>query len=439
MARATVRWLLLLTALSGLRRAAGADGVPFGVAEEPLSTILERACPPRADRLVVVELFTGRCAMCRALERETFGAREVSVALAGDVCVRYDAEGEAGRPVAERFRVRRFPTTLFLDATGEEVDRLVGFAAPARFVAETARIRAGTQTLRSLRTRHADRPDDAPASVALGRRLVRSGELEAARALLEPIATTPTPDVAARPAALLGLAELAHQGGDTRAALAWIARLVESYPASAESVDARLLRVDVHLREGAVERAIEAAADARTVTTGASRLARLEETVALLERRRLADTIERWGERAEASGDVEALARAAREALDRGLVLGSAVRWAETVTRALPSDAVALETFAALLHETSSVERSLAIAERALAAAVDADDHARIARRLAAWRAAYEARRQVPPVLPPAPPPTEGDALPAPRPAAARGGVEGGTPSCPPAPGSVVR
>jgi thioredoxin-related protein len=95
-----------------------------------------------SDRLVMVMFSTDWCSWCRRMERETFADREVRDALSQLVVVRLDAEGR-GRDVAARYGVDRYPTLVFMDATGTEVDRILGFLPPERFLVELARIRAG--------------------------------------------------------------------------------------------------------------------------------------------------------------------------------------------------------------------------------------------------------------------------------------------------------
>ena len=434
MRRATLvpfRLLLVASALLGGRRVSG-EGVAIDSVNAPFEQVLERARALPAARLVIVEFFTRRCGLCRALERETFGSRDVGAALANDLSVRYDAEAEVGRPIAERFRVRQYPTTLFLDSSGDEVDRIIGFSSPGRFVEELARIRSGIGTLRGLRAAHAANPGDASVAVALGRRLARAGDADAARELLEPVADATKPDAAARPAALLGLAELAVRIGDSRKAFQRLDRLAAEYPDAAEASDAWVLRVDLHVRDGSYDRALEAAAAARASVADAARLALLEEAVASIERRRLEATILRWGERAEAAGDVESLLRAARTALDRRLATGSALRWAEAAVKAVPDDAGYLEVEAGLLFEAGRPERAITVARAALGLARDADDRLRISRQLAAWRAASDPRAgaSVPDGAP--------DALPVPSPpltiptTPTADGVAPATPDCPP-------
>ena len=372
----------------GEARPASARGVAFADGSDGFGEMLALAKALGPTRLVVVELFTERCAWCRALERETFGSDVVAAALEGDLCVRYDADSYAGKPVAERFGVGSYPTTLFLDPTGEEVDRLAGFVPAPRFLEETARIRAGTRTLKSLRAAHAAQPADAALAVAFARKLAHTGERDAARALLEPVVAATTPDVGVLPAALLGLAEVGNLEGDARLVDECLTKLLGRFPDAPEAADGWILQIDRLVLVGAYERAAAAAAEARRVVKDDAQLARLEERLATFERLRLEATLLRWGERADAAADLESLERAAKVALERRLALGSAVRWAERVAKAAPEDLDAVEVYADLLFETGRTERALRTATEAFGVTKDARVRDRLARRIAAWRAA---------------------------------------------------
>ena len=95
-----------------------------------------------ADRLVMVEFYTEWCVWCRRLEEVTFRDAQVVAELERMVPIRLDAEGR-GRAAAERYGVDRYPTVVFLDATGSEVGRILGFLPPERFIGELVRIREG--------------------------------------------------------------------------------------------------------------------------------------------------------------------------------------------------------------------------------------------------------------------------------------------------------
>ncbi len=416
-----------LGALGARTALAEERGVPFDSTNAPLRDVLDRA--RSAGRPVMFELYTAACSWCKVLERETLQAPPVVAALAPYLCVRHDAGSEAGRIVAGRYRVRGFPTLVFTDAAGEEIDRIIGYLPPDRFAKEVARIRAGDGTLAALRRAHeADRAAPGPA-VAYARRLVRAGDLATAEALLQPMADAAAADGRGRPhepsvraGALLGLAEASLARQDARAALERFERLTRELPDAPEAGEAWCRCVQLLAKAGEVERALATAQVARTKALTDEHAVVLEETTFWLERQRAQATLVRWGERALAAGDPEALHRAAKSALERRLVLGTAVAWAEQAVAGLRRDPLALETWADLLYETGSPERAVATLVEAIHAVDDAEARLRFQDKVARYRAGAAAPPRAegataapstspPPVpprpLPPPPPPPE--------------------------------
>ncbi len=92
--------------------------------------------------LVMVQFTTEWCSWCRRLEADTLASDEVRREIDGLVAIEQDAENE-GRELARRFDVVSYPTVVFTDADGREVDRIVGYRPPDDFVADIRRIRAG--------------------------------------------------------------------------------------------------------------------------------------------------------------------------------------------------------------------------------------------------------------------------------------------------------
>ncbi len=129
--------LVIALALVGVA-CAGGDERPWfrGDLEAALAVAAD------TDRLVMVEFYTDWCVWCRRLEEVTFADPKVVAEMELLVPIRLDAEGR-GRESAARYGVDRFPTVVFLDATGAEVDRILGFLPPDRFLGELVRIRTG--------------------------------------------------------------------------------------------------------------------------------------------------------------------------------------------------------------------------------------------------------------------------------------------------------
>ncbi len=59
------------------------------------------------------------------------------------VSIKINAEKDEGKALAEKYGVSGFPTLLLVDPKGEEVDRIVGFRPPDKFIATLKPILAG--------------------------------------------------------------------------------------------------------------------------------------------------------------------------------------------------------------------------------------------------------------------------------------------------------
>ncbi|MEE4271926.1 MAG: thioredoxin fold domain-containing protein [Thermoanaerobaculales bacterium] len=101
------------------------------------------------DTLVFVEFNTEWCSWCRRFETETLTDVAVREELAEFVAIQLDAEGE-GAEAAQRLTIDNYPTVVFLDSSGEEVERIVGYLPPEKFVKEVRRIRKGDTLLACL-------------------------------------------------------------------------------------------------------------------------------------------------------------------------------------------------------------------------------------------------------------------------------------------------
>ncbi len=110
------------------------------------------------DSVVMVEFYTDWCTWCRRLESDTFTAPEVRRELEKLVPIRINAE-KKGEALAHSFGVDGYPTVIFVDADGVEVDRLVGYLPPERFLEEVRRIRHG-DTFAACLTRLKSDPAD---------------------------------------------------------------------------------------------------------------------------------------------------------------------------------------------------------------------------------------------------------------------------------------
>lgn len=142
--------------------------VAFAVACQPGSSVwfkgnVVQAADQARDRetLVMMEFYTDWCSWCRRLEEDTFTDPAVVAELEMVVPMRVDAEG-AGEELASRFGVDSYPTMVFIDPDGEEVDRILGYLPPEAFVRQMQRIRTG-DTFMACLYRLAEDPADVEA------------------------------------------------------------------------------------------------------------------------------------------------------------------------------------------------------------------------------------------------------------------------------------
>ena len=107
------------------------------------------------NTLVFVEFYTDWCSWCRRLESETLSDRKVREELGKLVPMQLNAETD-GIEAARRFGIESYPTMIFLDPSGKEVERILGYLPPDKFAEEVRRIRTGDTLYACLQELHDD-------------------------------------------------------------------------------------------------------------------------------------------------------------------------------------------------------------------------------------------------------------------------------------------
>jgi len=85
--------------------------------------------------------------------------------------MRIDAEKGEGVDLAKKYNVRGYPTTVFVNSQGEEVDRIVGYLPIDEFLAEIKRIENGENTYSSLQDQVEKNPEDIDALKAFASKI----------------------------------------------------------------------------------------------------------------------------------------------------------------------------------------------------------------------------------------------------------------------------
>ncbi|MDI6809409.1 MAG: outer membrane protein assembly factor BamD [Candidatus Eisenbacteria bacterium] len=95
---------------------------------------------------------------CKRLEKETFSSREVVDFSKNFIVTKVNADKDT--TLARGFRVAGYPTTIVLRPSGDEADRVVGYAKPHEFVSKVNDYLAGKGTLSAMLAEEPSRASD---------------------------------------------------------------------------------------------------------------------------------------------------------------------------------------------------------------------------------------------------------------------------------------
>lgn len=122
-----------------------ASRVPF-IEGRPFAEILRKAKAEKKP--IMVDVYAVWCGPCKLMDAKTFAHPAIADwASKKLVSVKIDAEKGEGRKIARRYSVGSFPTVLFLDSDGNELDRLQGAFDPDPFRAGAEKILSGQSNL----------------------------------------------------------------------------------------------------------------------------------------------------------------------------------------------------------------------------------------------------------------------------------------------------
>lgn len=140
------------------------------------------------NKILMVDVFTDWCKWCIELDNKVYSNPEVyNFANAHQVNYRIDAEKGEGIEFAKKYNVTGYPTVLFLDGSGNEIDRIIGYYPEKEFFANMKDYNAGKNTFADLKKRMEKDPNDIPATLSMAEKQMALGNNDEARKLLNKI------------------------------------------------------------------------------------------------------------------------------------------------------------------------------------------------------------------------------------------------------------
>lgn len=118
------------------------------IPDKLLTTTAAEANAPIVGKVQMLDFYTDWCGYCKKMDAEVYPVVGVRKAMKPFEFQRVNAEGSAqNRALAAKYKIEGFPTIVFVDSTGSEVGRIVGYEPPEDFAKDldglAARMKAG--------------------------------------------------------------------------------------------------------------------------------------------------------------------------------------------------------------------------------------------------------------------------------------------------------
>jgi thiol:disulfide interchange protein len=103
--------------------------------ETDYQTALQKAA--QSNKPIVVDLYTVWCHWCKKLDEDVWSDNDIVAFSKGQVYLKLNAEeSEDGRRLAEKFKVRGYPTVVILNNKGEEINKIIGYMPADKYLKE---------------------------------------------------------------------------------------------------------------------------------------------------------------------------------------------------------------------------------------------------------------------------------------------------------------
>lgn len=140
------------------------------------------------NKVVMVDVLTEWCKWCIELDNKVYAKKEVGdFANVNQISYKIDAENGEGVDFAKKYNVSGYPTILFLDSDGKEIDRIVGYVPAKDFLEMMMDYNKGVNTYADLQAKLEKNPNDIEANLKFADKLMTLGKNDDAKTHLNRI------------------------------------------------------------------------------------------------------------------------------------------------------------------------------------------------------------------------------------------------------------
>lgn len=223
---------MVLTAVAGLlalTTAAQAAKIPWRTSVQ--DALAEAA---KGDKLVMVDFSDEDCVWCDRMDNETLADADVVTACERVIPVKVFVEETPD--LAKKHDIEGVPTFVFLEASGDEAGRIVGFLPPPLFVQRLGEVVEEQAHVVELRKRVAAEPEDVDAKAELARIYCERRQGDLAAPLVDALSALPKEKAPNDMAdILLNTAIAFGSRGNNDRALVYLDKVTKGYPGTEEA------------------------------------------------------------------------------------------------------------------------------------------------------------------------------------------------------------
>lgn len=130
----------------------------------------------QGNKIVMIDFITDWCKWCIETDRKVYTNPEVAAfANANQINWKIDAEKGEGPDLAKKYGVKGFPTIVFTNPEGEEIDRIYGYVPAGQFLETMKDYNSGVNTYSYFKQKLSDNPDDPEFNFKMAEKITNNG------------------------------------------------------------------------------------------------------------------------------------------------------------------------------------------------------------------------------------------------------------------------